>query len=119
MTNRVTLIGEVLDAPKLRSFEARGGTIEIVSLWIETKDDNRADRFTIEINCPKAAETAKRMRAGVRAEISGVLRHDRWKDKATSRWIGKVYVAIDPGAGTLRSQGLTDDAPSASVEDTA
>ena len=41
MTNRVTLIGKVLGQPKVRSFEARGGTIEIVSLWLEVKDDHR------------------------------------------------------------------------------
>ena len=48
MTNRVTLLGKLLDAPKVRSFEARGGTIEIVSLWIEVTDEHRADRFTID-----------------------------------------------------------------------
>ena len=81
MTNRVTLIGKALDAPKIRSFEARNGAIEIVSLWIELRDDDRTDRFTVEINCPKAAASAKYMKAGVLAEVNGVLRHDRWKDK--------------------------------------
>lgn len=111
MTNRVTLVGKVLDTPKIRSFEARGGTIEIVSLWIEVKGEERADRFTVEIACPRTAEAAKPMQAGVLAEISGVLRHDRWKDKATSKWTGKVYIAIDPGAGSIRSKGMAPDAP--------
>lgn len=111
MTNRVTITGKLLDAPKLRSFEHRGGTIEIVSLWIEVKDEHRADRFTVEINCPKAAQSAKAMRAGVIAEVTGVLRHDRWKDKASGKWTGKVFIAIDPAAGTLRSKGIAADAP--------
>jgi hypothetical protein len=111
MTNRVTLIGKVLDAPKIRSFEARGGTIEIVSLWIEVRDVDRADRFTIEINCPKAAATAKSMKADVLAEISGALRHDRWKDKKTGQWTGQVFIAVDPGAGMLRSKGMATTAP--------
>lgn len=46
------------------------------------------------------------MKADVIAEVTGVLRHDRWKDKATSRWTGKVFIAIDPGEGSLRSKGL-------------
>ncbi len=110
MTNRVTLLGKVLDAPKVRTFESRGATIEIVSLWIETRTDNRADRFTIEINCPKAAATAKAMREGILAEVTGSLRHDRWKDKKTGQWTGKVFITLDPGAGTLRSKGIAADA---------
>jgi len=106
MTNRVTLIGKVLDTPKIRTFEVRDGKIEIVSLWIEVTAGARADRFTVEVNCPKAQVTAKAMQADVLAEVVGVLRHDRWKDKTTSQWTGKVYVAIDPGAGTLRSKGM-------------
>jgi len=31
---------------------------------------------------------------------------DRWKDKGTGRWTGKVFVAIDPGEGSLRSKGI-------------
>lgn len=110
MTNRVTITGKLLDAPKIRSFEHKGGTIEIVSLWIEVKDDVRADRFTVEINCPKAALAAKAMRADVLVEVTGKLRHDRWKDKTTSRWTGKVFIAIDPGEGSVRSKGMAPDA---------
>lgn len=113
MTNRVTLIGKVLAAPKIRTFEARGGTIEIVSLWMEVKREHRADRFTVEINCSKASETAKTMHAGVQAEITGVLRHDRWKDKASGKWTGKVYVAVDPGQGSVRSKGVAPASPQA------
>ncbi len=109
MTNRVTLIGKVLDPPKLRTFEVRDGKIEIVSLWIEVTAGARADRFTVEVNCPKALVTAKAMQAGVLAEVVGVLRHDRWKDKTTNQWTGKVYVAIDPGAGALRSKGMSPE----------
>lgn len=109
MTNRVTLLGKLIDAPKIRSFEVRDGRIEIVSLWIEVRDGDRADRFTVEINCPKAQVTAKAMQGGVLVEAVGVLRHDRWKDRKTNQWTGKVYIAIDPGAGTLRSKGMSPE----------
>ncbi len=112
MTNRVTLIGKLVDTPKIRSFEARGGTIETVSLWIEAPSGERADRFTVEINCPKAAATAKLMKPEMIVEVTGKLRHDRWKDKATSRWTGKVFIAINPGEGTLRSKGMVPHAAS-------
>ena len=49
------------------------------------------------------------MKKDVIVEVTGQLRHDRWKDKATSRWTGKVFIAIDPGAGTLRSKGMAAD----------
>lgn len=111
MTNRVTITGKLLDAPKIRSFEHKGGTIEVVSLWVEVKDEDRADRFTVEINDGKAATAAKAMKKDVIVEVTGKLRHDRWKDKATNRWTGKVFVAIDPGEGTLRSKGIATDAP--------
>jgi hypothetical protein len=39
------------------------------------------------------------MRAGVIAEVTGQLRHDRWKDKGSGKWTGKVFVAVDPGEG--------------------
>jgi hypothetical protein len=110
MLNRVTLTGKLLDAPKIRTYESRGDMFEIVSLWIEVRDEHRADRFTIDIACPKQAAAAKAMRADVLVEITGKLRHDRWKDRQTGRWIGKVYVAIDPGEGTVRSRGLPADA---------
>ena len=110
MTNRVTITGKLLDAPKIRTFEQKGGTIEIVSLWIEVKDEHRADRFTVEINDPKSAAAAKAMRKDVIAEATGKVRHDRWKDKATGRWTGKVFIAIDPGEGSLRSKGIAQDA---------
>jgi len=110
MTNRVTIIGKLLDAPKIRTYEQKGGTVEIVSLWVEVKDDIRSDRFTVEINDPKAQAAAKAMRKDVLVEVSGKLRHDRWKDKATSRWTGKVFIAIDPGEGTLRSKGVASEA---------
>jgi single-stranded DNA-binding protein len=109
MTNRVTLIGTLVGDPKIRSFEAKGGTIEIVSLWIEAPSGERQDRFTIEINCPKAGQAAKAMREGVRVEVEGVLRHDRWKIKGTDKWTGKVFVAIDPAAGAVRSLGIAED----------
>jgi single-stranded DNA-binding protein len=110
MTNRVVLIGKLLDDPRVRTFETRKGEFETVSLWIETVDNGRTDRFTVDVLCPKAGASAKAMRAGVIAEVHGKLRHDRWKDPETNRWIGKVYVAIDPGEGLLCSQGLAPDA---------
>ncbi|MDX2277369.1 MAG: single-stranded DNA-binding protein [Hyphomonadaceae bacterium] len=106
MTNRVTLLGKLLDDPKLKSFEARGGTIEVISLWVEVKDDIRADRFTVEINDAKAMAAAKAMRKDVLVEVTGKLRHDRWKSKVTGQWTGKVFVAIDPGEGSVRSKGM-------------
>lgn len=115
MTNRVTILGKLVDDPKLKSFEARGGTIEIVSLWVEVKDDIRADRFTVEINDPKAMAAAKAMRKDVLVEVTGKLRHDRWKNKATGQWTGKVFVAIDPGEGSVRSKGIVQDATQAAA----
>lgn len=111
MTNRITLLGRVLDTPKIRTFEVRDGRIEIVSLWIEVTAGDRADRFTVEVNCPKAQTVAKALPADAMAEISGVLRHDRWKDKTSGKWTGKVYVAIDPGAGAVRSKGMSEPQP--------
>jgi single-stranded DNA-binding protein len=106
MTNRVTITGTLVDDPKIRSFEHKGGTIEIISLWLEVKDEIRTDRFTVEINDGKAGTAAKAMKKGVIAEVSGKLRHDRWKDKASGRWTGKVFVAVDPGEGAIKSLGM-------------
>jgi single-stranded DNA-binding protein len=103
--NRVTLIGKLLDDPRVRSFETRNGMLETVSLWIELVDDGRSDRFSIDITCPKQGTAAKAMRKDVIVEIVGKLRHDRWKNKE-GQWTGKVFVAIEPGAGTVRSKGL-------------
>lgn len=108
MNNRVTLTGKLLEDPKVRTLEFRGGTSEIVSLWLEVPSGERKDRFTVEIFCPAQQEAAKAMRKGVLAEVNGVLRHDRWKDRATSRWVGKVFVAIDPAEGKVKSLGMTD-----------
>lgn len=113
MTNRVTITGTLVDDPKIRSFEQKGGTIEIISLWLEVKDEHRTDRFTVEINDGKASVTAKAMKKGVIAEVSGKLRHDRWKDKGTGRWTGKVFVAVDPGEGAVKSLGKTETSAAA------
>ena len=48
--------------------------------------------------------------AGALVEINGKLRHDRWKDKQSQRWTGKVFIAVDPGEGTIRSKGIAPDA---------
>lgn len=77
------------------------------------KDENRTDRFTVEINDGKAATAAKAMKKDVIVEVTGKLRHDRWKDKASNRWTAKVFVAIDPGEGRLRSKGVASDASQA------
>jgi single-strand DNA-binding protein len=115
MTNRVTIIGKLVDAPKIRTFEQKGGTIEIVSLWLEVKDENRTDRFTVEINDGKAATAAKAMKKDVIVEVTGKLRHDRWKDKGTGRWTGKVFVAVDPAEGSVRSKGIAADTTAAAA----
>ncbi|MEJ0022847.1 MAG: hypothetical protein WDN76_04980 [Alphaproteobacteria bacterium] len=49
------------------------------------------------------------MRKDVIVEIVGKLRHDRWKNK-DGQWTGKVYVAIEPAAGTVRSKGIAPEA---------
>ncbi len=113
MNNRVTLKGKLLDDPKTRTLEFRGASNTIVSLWLEVMSGERADRFTIEIHCPAQQQAAEAMRKGVLVEITGVLRHDRWKDKSTGHWIGKVFVALDPGEGKIRSLGLADTAQAA------
>ena len=108
--NRVSLTGKLLDDPKSRTIESRGASSEIVSLWLEVRSGERNDRFTVEIYCPKQQQAAKAMKKDVLAEVSGVLRHDRWKDKASGRWIGKVFVAIDPADGKVKSLGMADAA---------
>jgi hypothetical protein len=115
MHNRIILTGKLLDAPKIRSFERSGEMIEVVSLWLEVKDEHRTDRFTVEINCPRAGADAKAMKPNVIAEVTGALRHDRWKEQVSGKWTGKVYIAIDPGEGTVRSKGLasSDEAEAA------
>jgi single-stranded DNA-binding protein len=112
MTNRITITGVLVGAPKIRSFEHKGGAIEIVSLWLDVKDDNRTDRFTVEINDGKASTAAKAMKQDTIVEVTGKLRHDRWKDKATQRWTGKVFIAVDPGEGSVRSKGMAPIAAS-------
>jgi len=106
--NRVNLTGKLVDDPKIRTLDFRGASTTIVSLWIEAQSGERADRFTVEIFCPRAQEAAKSMRKGVLVEVLGVLRHDRWKDKGGGRWIGKVFVAIDPAEGKLTSLGMAE-----------
>lgn len=49
---------------------------------------------------------ARAMRKDVLVEVTGQLRHDRWKSKVTGQWTGKVFVAIDPGEGSVRSKGI-------------
>lgn len=108
--NRVSLTGKLIDDPKARTLEFRGAPTEIVSLWLDVQSGERSDRFTVEIYCPKQQEAAKAMRKDVLVEVTGVLRHDRWKDKGTGRWTGKVFVAIDPAQGTVKSLGMADSA---------
>jgi single-stranded DNA-binding protein len=117
MTNTATLVGKVLDTPKIRTFETRAGAHEVVSIWIEVAAGERADRFTVEVHCPRQAVVAKALSEGVLVEVHGALRHDRWKDKSSGKWIGKVFLAIDPGCGVLRSKGRTETASQA--EETA
>lgn len=113
MTNRITIFGKLVDAPKLRTFEARGDTVEIVSLWIEVQDGDRRDRFTVEINDGKAAQAAKAMKQDTLVEVTGKLRHDRWRHKDTKTWVGKVFIAVDPADGAIRSKGVAQNAQTA------
>ena len=84
MTNRVTLIGKVLDAPKVRSYEVRSATLETVSLWIETSDGARFDRFTIDVTCAKAGAAAKALPAGALAVCSSAAASRRASSPASS-----------------------------------
>ncbi len=110
MTNRVTLTGKLVDDPKVRTLEGRNGSTDIVSLWLSVQTGERSDRFTIEIYCPAQQEAAKAMRKGVLAEVTGALRHDRWKDSESGKWMGKVFVAINPAEGKVKSLGMADAA---------
>jgi len=105
MTNRITLLAKLLDTPKVRTWESRNGTVETVSLWIEVSDGDRKDRFTVDVGCPKASTIARALPKGALVEATGTLRHDRWKDK-DSRWVGKVFISVEPGQGTIRSKGM-------------
>lgn len=110
MTNRITVLAKLLDAPKVRSWESRNGTVETISLWIEVSDGERKDRFTVDVGCPKASTVAKALPKGALVEATGALRHDRWKDKDTGRWVGKVFISVEPGQGTIRSKGMAPGA---------
>jgi single-stranded DNA-binding protein len=109
MKNQVILTGILVNDPKTRRIEYGGASHDIVSLWLEAPSGERQDRFSIEIYCPAQQEAAKAMRAGVLAEVRGVLRHDRWKIKGTDKWTGKVYVAVDPADGKIVSHGMAPE----------
>lgn len=115
MTNRATIAGRLVEAPRIRSYESRNEQVEIVSLWIEVPDGNRAHRFTVDVSCAKAGAVARSLPENALVEVTGKLRHDRWKDKESGRWIGKVLIAVEPGAGTVRSKGMAPT-PSAQGE---
>jgi len=106
MTNRATIAGRLVEAPKVRSYESRNEPVEIVSLWVEVPDGNRAHRFTVDVTCAKAGAVAKGLPENALVEVTGKLRHDRWKDKESGRWVGKVLIAVEPGGGTVRSKGM-------------
>lgn len=117
MTNRATIAGRLVEAPRLRSYDGRNGPTEIVSLWIEVPDESRAHRFTVDVSCAKAGVVARALPENALVEVTGKLRHDRWKDKDTGRWVGKVYIAVEPGGGTVRSKGMASQP--AAVEEPA
>jgi single-stranded DNA-binding protein len=106
MTNRVTIAGRLVETARVRRYERRDETIEIVSLWIEVPDADRPHRFTVDVSCAKAGVIARDLPEDALVEVTGKLRHDRWKDKDTGRWVGKVYIAVEPGGGTVRSKGM-------------
>lgn len=56
----------------------------------------------------KASRAAKAMKKDVIVEVTGKLRHDHWKDRATNRWTGKVFIAVDPGEGSVRSMRFAE-----------
>ena len=113
MTNRITLQGKLLDVAKIRTYEARGETFEVVQLWIEVSDGQRRDRFNVDVHDGKAATAAKTLPKDALIEITGKLRHDRWQDQATKAWRGKIYIAVEPGEGSVRSKGLAATAEAA------
>ena len=88
-------------ADKIRTYEARGETFEVVQLWIEVTDGQRRDRFNVDVHDGKAATAAKALPKDALVEITGKLRHDRWQDQATKAWRGKIYIAVEPGEGSV------------------
>ncbi len=85
----------------------------IVSLWIEAPSGEHADPLHRRDQLPESGSSAKAMRANIIAEVPGQRRHDRWKDKASGKWTGKVFVAVDPGEGHVRSKGMAEAAEAA------
>ena len=71
MTNRITLQGKLLDVAKIRTYEARGETFEVVQLWIEVSDGQRRDRFNVDVHDGKAATAAKALPKDALVEITG------------------------------------------------
>ncbi|WP_135213202.1 hypothetical protein [Vitreimonas flagellata] len=110
MTNTITLGGKLLSEPSVRSFEARKGKVEVVSLWMEVQGHGRRDRFKVDIFCPRQQQIAKAIPEGALVEVTGSLRHDRWRDLETKEYRGKIYVAIEPSEGTVRSKGMAEAA---------
>jgi hypothetical protein len=106
MTNRITLQGKLLDVAKVHIYEAGSETFEVVQLWIEVTDGQRRDRFNVDVHDGKAATAAKALPKDALVEITGKLRHDRWQDQPPKALRGKIYIAVEPGEGTLRSQGF-------------
>jgi single-stranded DNA-binding protein len=66
----------------------------------------RRDRFNVDVHDGKAATAAKALPKDALVEITGKLRHDRWQDQPPKAWRGKIYIAVELGEGTLRSQGF-------------
>ncbi len=112
-TNRITLKCKLRDVARIRTDEARGETLEVVQLWIKVSDGQRRDRFNVDVHDGKAAAAARALPEDALVEITGKLRHNRWQDQATKAWRGEIYIAVEPGDGSVRSRGLAATAEAA------
>jgi hypothetical protein len=104
MTNRITLLAKLLDAPKVRSRESRNGTVETISLWIEVSDGERKDRFTVDVACPKASTVAGALPKGALVEATGapsrpLERQGHWPLGRQGLHLGGARAGNDPLQG--------------------
>jgi hypothetical protein len=94
MANRITLQGKLLEVAKVRTFEVRSETFEVVQLWIEVTDGQRRDRRQDALGRTPLSRSPASC-----ATIAG-------RTRPPKPGAGKIYIAVEPGEGTVRSKGL-------------